>query len=217
MSYSEKLNLEVGDVRTQTELARRKRELLEFFYDSTERCPVIAAVKNDEWLEKSSSSVCEIVYVLYGNICTIRDIVHEIKKAGKMAVVHIDLISGLASKEISVDFIRKFTEADGIISTKPHLIKRANELGLFTIQRFFMLDTITFNNIKKHVRDTRPDVVEMMPAGLGKMIRYALEEVDGKPLVASGLVLDSDDVMGALSAGAIAVSTTNLEVWKSVE
>ena len=37
MSYSEKLNLEVGDMRTQAELARRKKELLEFFYDSTER------------------------------------------------------------------------------------------------------------------------------------------------------------------------------------
>lgn len=196
---------------------KSKKEFLNFFYDSTERCPVIAAIKSDDWLEKSKVSVCEIVYILYGNICTISDIVHQVKAAGKVAIVHIDLISGLASKEISVDFIQKFTEADGIISTKPHLIKRANELGLFTIQRFFMLDTITYNNIKKHVRDSQPDVVEMMPAGLEKMIRYALEEVEGKPLVASGLVLDESDVRSALSAGAIAVSTTNLEVWKSVE
>lgn len=194
----------------------KKRNKLDFFMDSTSRCPIIASIKNDEWLELSKTSNCEIVYIIYGNICTIKEIVDEVKKSGRMAIVHIDLISGLSNKEISVDFIKKFTDADGIISTKPHLIKRANSLGLFTVQRFFMIDTITFNNIKKHVNDTKPDVVEMMPAGLSKMIRYSVEEVDGRPLVAGGLVLDKEEVINAISAGAIAVSTTNLEIWKMV-
>lgn len=212
--YNSQLDAMAG---SSPDAASKKRELLDYFYDSTGRCPVIAGVKNDEWLEKAKNSDCEIVYILYGNICTIGDIVKSVKEAGKMAMVHIDLIAGLASREISVDFIQKFTDADGIISTKPHLIKHANEVGLFTVQRFFMIDTITYDNIKKHVKDTKPDVVEMLPAGLDKMIRYAVEQVEGKPLVASGLILDKDDVMKALSAGAIAISTTNLEVWKSID
>lgn len=186
---------------------------LDFFMDSTERCPVIAGIKNDAWLQACKDSDCEIVYVLYGDICNIADIVAQIKAAGKMAVVHIDLITGFSTKDICVDFIKQYTQADGIISTKPFLIKRANELGLFTVQRFFMIDAITYSNIKKHVRENNPDIVEVMPAGLTKMIRYVLEEVD-KPLVASGLVLDKEDVMGALKAGAVAISTTNREVWK---
>lgn len=193
--------------------AIKKREYREFFYDSTCRYPVIPAVKNDEWLEFGIKSECEIIYVLYGNICTIQEIVHKLKASGKMVIVHIDLITGLASKDICVDFIKKYTETDGIISTKAHMIKRANEIGLFTIQRFFMIDQLTYDNIKKNVRETDPDVVEMMPAGLEKMIKFAIEEVDGKPLVASGLVLDKSDVTRALSAGAIAVSTTNRKVW----
>ena len=76
-----------------------------------------------------------------------------------------------------------------------------------------MIDQLTYDNIKRNVRDTDPDVVEMMPAGLEKMIRYAIEEVEGKPLIASGLVLDKGDVTKALAAGAIAVSTTNRKVW----
>lgn len=186
---------------------------LDFFMESTERSPIIAGIKNDEWLEACKVSSCEIVYILYGDVCTIADIVDEVKAAGKMAVVHIDLITGLSTKDVCVDFIKKYTKADGIISTKPFLIKRANEVGLFTVQRFFMLDAITYANIKKHVKENKPDVIELMPAGLTKMIRYVLEQVD-KPLVASGLVLDTDDVMGALKAGAIAVSTTNQEIWK---
>lgn len=183
------------------------------YYDSMERCPIIAAINNDELLEIAKKSTCEIVYILYGNICTIADIVDQIVDAGKIAIVHLDLVSGLASREISVDFIKKYTRAAGIISTKSHLIKRGNELSLITIQRFFMLDRITYHNIKKHVRETSPDVVEMVPAGLTKMLTYVMEEINGRPLVASGLVLDKSDVMGALSAGALAVSTTNTEIW----
>jgi glycerol uptake operon antiterminator len=186
---------------------------LEYFMDSTEGKPIIAGVKNDEWLQAAKESECEIVYILYGNICTIQDIVHQVKEKGKMAVVHVDLITGLSTKDVSVDFIAQYTEADGIISTKPFLIKRANELGLFTVQRFFMIDAITYTNIKKHVKENNPDIVEIMPAGLTKMIRYVYEQVN-KPLVASGLVLDEEDVMGALKAGAIAISTTNQAMWK---
>ncbi len=186
---------------------------LEFFMDSTERAPIIAGIKNEEWLEACKTSSCEIVYILFGDICNIADIVEQVKSAGKMAVVHIDLIVGLSSKESSVEFIKKYTKADGIISTKPHLIKKANELGLFTVQRFFMLDAITYANVKKHVKENNPDIIEIMPAGLPKMIRYILEQVN-KPLVASGLILDTDDVKSALTAGAIAVSTTNREIWK---
>jgi glycerol uptake operon antiterminator len=186
----------------------------DFFIESTGVCPVIAAIKNNEWLQACIESDCEIVYVLYGDICNIADIVQELKNANKKAIVHLDLISGFSSKEVCVDFIKKYTKADGIISTKPFLIKRANELGLFTIQRFFMIDAITYANVKKHVKENNPDVVELLPAGLTKVIRYLLKEID-KPVVASGLVLDKEDVIGALKAGAIAVSTTNRDIWAS--
>ncbi len=186
------------------------------FYESLERCPIVAAINNNELLEACKKSPCEIIYVLYGDICTIPDIVDEIIEAGKIAIVHLDLINGLASREICVDFINKYTKAAGIITTKPHLIKRGNELGLITIQRFFMIDQINYNNIKKHVHEASPDIVEVMPAGLTKMISYVLEETN-KPLIASGLILDKSDVTGALSAGAIAVSTTNQSIWNSLD
>ena len=71
----------------------------------------------------------------------------KVREKGKIAMVHIDLISGLGSKEIAVDFIKKHTEANGIISTKPLLVKRAKELGLYTILRFFIIDSMAFENI----------------------------------------------------------------------
>ncbi len=182
------------------------------FLESTEKCPVIPEIKNDEWLEALKESDSDIAYVLYGDICSIADIVERVRGSGKRAIIHVDLIVGLSAKEISVDFIKKYTEAEGIISMKPAMIKRANELGMFTIQRFYMMDGFTYANIEKHVKNCNPDVVEFLPAGLYKVMKYLAETIK-KPIVASGLTQDKEDIIGALKAGAIAVATTNRSLW----
>lgn len=184
----------------------------DFFMEATENCPVIPEIINDEWLEALPESDCDIVYIVYGDICTIPEIVEKVKEAGKMAIVHMDLIVGLSSKEISVDFLKKYTRADGIISMKPAMIKRAKDVGLFTIQRFYLMDRFTYANIEKHIKNCNPDIVEFLPAGLSKVMSFLIEKID-RPVVASGLTQDKDDVMGALKVGAIAVATSNRRVW----
>ena len=99
------------------------------FYDMIEANPVIAAVKDEEGLEAGCKlEEIKVIFILYGSICNIGDNVKKIKEADKIAMVHVDLINGLASKEIAVNFIKYSTEADGIITTKPILVKRAKEL-----------------------------------------------------------------------------------------
>ena len=77
------------------------------FREALEDSPIIAAIKDDEGLKKCKESDSQVIFILYGDICSISDIVNEVKTSGKIAMVHIDLINGLSSKEIAVDFIRK--------------------------------------------------------------------------------------------------------------
>lgn len=89
------------------------------FYDAVEANPVIAAVKHDDGLQAAvEMEEIQVIFVLYGDICTIPEIVDRIKDSGKKALVHIDLIAGLSTKEISVEFIRRQTKADG--SSQPN-------------------------------------------------------------------------------------------------
>ena len=122
------------------------------FKEALEDSPIIAAIKDEEGLKKCLLSDSRIIFILYGDICTIADIVNTVKSSGKLAMVHIDLISGLSSKDIVVDFIKKYTKADGIISTKPSLIKHARELGFPTILRLFMLDSMAYENITSQIK-----------------------------------------------------------------
>ena len=186
------------------------RQLLQ----ALEEMPIIAAVKNDEELGLAVASDCQVVFTLYGDICSIGPAVDRIKDSGKTAIVHIDLIEGLESKPVAVDFIRQRTRADGIISTKPALVKASKEAGLITIQRFFVLDSRAFENIRRHISLGYADMVEVLPGVMPKIIRRLSSEME-VPLIAGGLILDKEDVISAPSAGAVAVSTTRSQIWNS--
>lgn len=182
------------------------------FIEAIEASPVIGAVKSMEGLEKCLTSEVGVVFILFGDICNIGEIVDKVKASGKLAMVHMDLIVGLGSKEIAVDFIKKYTEADGIITTKPALVKRAGELGLYTVQRFFVIDSLAFENIGRQIGAAHPDVIEVLPGLMPKVIRR-LTKMCHVPVIAGGLIGDKEDVMAMLSAGAMAISSTNENTW----
>ncbi len=195
---------------------RKDQKMDQKFYDAVESNPVIAAVKDFEGLDRCCQvEDIKVVFILFGDVCSIDGIVRKIHESGKIAMVHMDLIVGLSSKEISVDFIKNNTYADGIISTKPTLIKRGGELGLYTVLRFFVLDSRALRNVEMmdhQYAGVRPDFIEVLPGVMPKIIRRICK-TSKIPVIAGGLISDKEDVMGALSAGAISVSSTNQNVW----
>ena len=181
-------------------------------YDTVTDCPVIAAIKDDAGLERCLDSDIQIVFVLYGDIVSIPEIVDRIKKKGKLAMVHADLISGLAGKEIAIDFLKRNTQADGIISTKLSFIKRAKELGMATVFRFFVIDSMAFDNIQKQYEAACPDFVEILPGIMPKIIAKVSKMVSA-PVIAGGLIAEKADIYAAIEAGAISISSTNQNTW----
>ena len=185
-----------------------RKEFLEALEDS----PIIAAIKDDEGLKKCISCDSRVVFVLYGDIISIPEVVMKIKESGKMAMVHADLISGLGSKEIAIDFLKKNTLADGIITTKPNLIKRAKELNLYTILRLFLIDSMAYENVERQVKAAKPDVIEVLPALMPKIVSKVCK-LSPTPVIAGGLISDKEDILSLLNAGVTSVSTTNEKIW----
>ena len=162
------------------------------FHDILIDCPVIAAVKDDEGLEKCLESESQIVFILYGDLIRIPQMVKKIKDAG--------------------NYIKQETLADGIISTKMAIVKRAKELGLVTVFRFFVIDSMAFDNIRKQYHTVQPDVVEILPGLMPKIITKVSKLVSC-PVIAGGLIADKADIIGAIEAGATAISSTNQKTW----
>ena len=185
-----------------------KKDLLEIIADS----PVIAAVKDEEGLAKSLRTDCRIIFILYGNICSLTTIVEKVKSRDKLAIVHADLVQGLSAKTEAIDYIKNNTKADGILSTKGNLVKHAVDIGLIGILRNFIIDSMAMENVKKQVELAPPDMIEIMPGIMPEIIEKLKNEIK-LPLIAGGLISNKKDVIAALSAGADAVSTTKEELW----
>ena len=186
------------------------------FLEKIEASPIIAAVKDDRELVRALQSDVDVVFILYGDVCTIPMIVDRIKEAGRTAMVHLDLVSGLSPKEISIDYIRMRTRADGIITTRANLIRHARESGLATILRYFVLDSLALINIEKQSQQhhaSQPDLIEILPGVISPKVLSRICQMSRVPVIAGGLIHDREDVMNALNAGAIAISTSTPDVW----
>ena len=120
-------------------------------------------------------------------------------------------MTGLASKEVAVDFIRQSTRADGVISTHTNLIQYAKSLGLFTVLRAFLIDSIALDNLVASGR-IRPDALDILPGLMPPMIRRVREQT-GLPVLTGGLITQKAEILQALEAGALAISTTDSAVW----
>ena len=181
--------------------------------DLFEISPIITAVKDEPGLEKALKTESPVVFLLFGNICNITGLVDQVKNSGKIAIVHVDLIQGLSSKEVAVDFIHQNTRADGIISTKAPLVRHAMDLGMIGGQRTFLIDSMALETTKKQLLTFQPDFMELMPGVMPKILKTVRGYTE-IPLVAGGLISDKKDILAAFDAGVDAVSTTREELWE---
>lgn len=175
--------------------------------------PIIAAVKNEKELEKALRSECQTVFLLFGSLLNVDTLVRRIKESGRTAIIHIDLIEGLGNNDIAVDFLKKYCSPDGIISTKVSMIKRAKKLGLITVHRVFILDSLSIGNIRTVIDAGDPDYVEILPGIIPRVIEEICREIS-IPVITGGLIKEKEEVLAALKAGAAAVSSSCVDVWE---
>ena len=182
-----------------------KKELYECLEDN----PLIAAV-HDNLFDEALKSPANVIFLLGCNLLNIHDRINDAKKANKKIFIHIDLSEGIGKDKSGIEYLSRIS-ADGIISTRTNLIRIAKELGLLTVQRFFAYDSQGTESISEVIYNSNPDVVEIMPGVIGKIIeRFSGNSI---PLIAGGLIETKAEDTNALNCGAFAVSTGKKELW----
>ena len=171
--------------------------------------PVIAAIGDNKWHQALESPV-RILFYMSANLLTIEERIRQAHAAQKYIMIHLDLAEGIGKDRTGIRYLAE-CGADGIISTKAQSIRWAKEQGLFTVQRFFAVDSNGMESIGEVFRNTNPDLMEIMPGVVTKVIKHFADS--GVPVIAGGLIETKSEVTDALSAGAIAVSIGKKELW----
>lgn len=178
-------------------------------YKCLEDNPIIAAVR-DNLFEEALKSPANVIFLLNGNLLNIANRIRDAKKVNKKIFLHIDLSAGIGKDKSGIEYL-SLCGIDGIISTRANLIRTAKECGLLTVQRFFAYDSQGVESIQSVICSSSPDIVEIMPGVIGKVIeRFSSGRI---PLIAGGLIETKAEVTNAINLGAFAVSTGKKELW----
>jgi glycerol uptake operon antiterminator len=175
--------------------------------------PVIAAIRDGEALERALASPVRAVFLLSGSIGGIAATCRRITATGRLCFVHVDLLEGLRPDQQGLAYLAEQAVPTGVITTKPACIRWAKSLGLVTVQRIFLLDSTALQEGARHAAACEPDWVEVLPGVAAKAIALAAREIS-RPLIAGGLISSREDVIAALQAGALAVSTSAADLWQ---
>lgn len=83
-----------------------------------------------------------------------------------------------------------------------------------TVQRFFIIDHHSFETTMESIKMFLPDMIEIMPGVIPKIISKFSENVK-IPIITGGLIETKSEIMDALKAGASGISTSNKKLWYS--
>ncbi len=173
---------------------------------------VIPAVSSESSFENALKTNAKTVFYLSPTIDNLAGKVEKCHAAGKRIFVHMDLAEGIGKDKLGLSFVKK-CGVDGIISTRNSIIKYSKDVGLSTVQRFFIIDSHSVDTTVDTVKITKPDMIEVMPGCVPKIIEK-LKAYVTVPIIAGGLIEKAEEINAEISVGAAAVSTGRAELWE---
>lgn len=177
-----------------------------------EENPIIAAIRDEKDMEDVLESQVTTIFLLHADIFNIKSLVETARSHNRSVFIHIDFLEGLGKDNKAIDYIKEVISPDGIISTRSNQVRYAKEIGMFTIQRFFLIDSQSYDTTIRTVQSVQPDMIELMPALMPKVIQKICSQLN-MPVIAGGLIETKEDIIEVLNSGAIGISTGKKELW----
>jgi glycerol uptake operon antiterminator len=183
------------------------------FFEILKTRPVIAGLRHSADVERAVRLGVGVLFILGEDIFALRESVTKAHAAGRIILAHVDLIKGIGRDEAGVRFLARELHVDGVLTTRANLIGPARKEGLIAIQRLFALDSESLESGLPTVQRAAPDAVEVLPGVILPLIAERLRAASLPPLIAGGLIRTRQQVADILRTGAVAVSTSQEDLW----
>jgi glycerol uptake operon antiterminator len=175
--------------------------------------PIIPAIRKPDLVELAIASRSRLIYLLTGDPDTIEPMIQKITAAGKVPIVNLDLLNGFSRDKYAVNYLKR-VGAGGIISTHLDPLRHALAIGLYGIQRTFLLDSGAMDTISNQLRNTPVHALEILPALVAPKMLERVRSINADlPVVGGGLISNMKEVEALLEQGLSAVSTSHPEMW----
>jgi glycerol uptake operon antiterminator len=200
-------------MRRRSEFAPGVRPAAREFVARFQSFPCGAAVKAPEQLDAALDSRCGAIFVLRANGLELSPVVQRIHLAGKLAVVHLDLVDGLSADLAGVRWLAR-CGADAIISSHGQAVRAIRAEGVVAIQRLLCVSQVGVEVGLVAVARSQPDIVELLPGVILPQVADLVMPRLDVPLLAGGFIHDAVAARRVLEAGALAVTTSAPALWE---
>lgn len=175
--------------------------------------PVIPAIRKAELVDQAAAAHGKIVYLLTGDPENCEAMIQRLLRADKLPVVNLDLLNGFSRDRFAVNYLKR-VGAGGIISTHLDPLRHARSIGLYAVQRTFLLDSGAMDTITNQLKNTPVDALEVLPALVAPKILERVRSISPElPVVGGGLIQTLKEVEDLLAQGLSAVSSSNPQMW----
>ncbi len=173
---------------------------------------IIPAISNHQELKAFLSTKLTFGILMNFQLAQLPELVKEMRSYQKKVLIHSELIKGLSSDEFGAIYLIQVLKVDGIISSKPKVIEVCKKRKVIGILRFFLKDSISLEQSLEVAIKTNPDYLEVLPALCIDIIPEIKSKVNAEILL-GGLIRNKEQIKACLSAGAIAITTSNPNFW----
>lgn len=177
---------------------------------------VIPAIYNHKKMKTFLDSDLKYGILMSFQLAQLEELVQVMKKNNKKVLIHSELIKGLSSDEYGAIYLIQSLHVDGIISSKPRVIEVCRKRGVIGIYRFFLKDTISYNQSIEIGKRLRPNFVEILPSSCYELIPDIKKQLNCEVLV-GGLISSTVTIDKCIEHGAIAITSSNTNLWKYKE
>jgi Glycerol-3-phosphate responsive antiterminator (mRNA-binding) len=175
--------------------------------------PIIPAIRKVELVNQAAAAHGKIVYLLTGDPENCEPMIQRILQAGKLPVVNLDLLNGFSRDRYAVNYLKR-VGARGIISTHLDPLRHARSIGLYAVQRTFLLDSGAMDTITTQLKNTPVDALEVLPALVAPKILDRVRSISPElPVVGGGLIQTLKEVEELLAQGLSSISSSNAQMW----
>jgi glycerol uptake operon antiterminator len=175
--------------------------------------PIIPAIRKPDFVEQAIASRSKLIYLLTGDPDNVESMIRKIVAAEKIPLVNLDLLNGFSRDKYAVNYLKR-VGAQGIISTHLDPLRHALAVGLYGIQRTFLLDSGAMDTISNQLRNTPVHALEILPALVAPKMLARVRAISADlPVVGGGLIETMKEVEELLKQGLSAVSTSNPQMW----
>ncbi|GAA1844861.1 glycerol-3-phosphate responsive antiterminator [Brevibacterium marinum] len=173
--------------------------------------PVIGTLFGEDDMKQFCARPTRFSFVANLPLVRVGAVIERLSAATTLPMLNVDSVQGLTANADGLEYL-KGIGVPGIVSTHTQAVSRAADLGLLAVQKVFVTDRSNLRRAAATVKSSHAHFVQLMPWPVVPHLSPEFLRELG-PFIVAGFVSTEDDIRSALSLGALAVSSSQKELW----